>query len=200
MQFIAAERRETPVYPDEPDVFNAFRWSAFERTKVVILGQDPYHGDGQADGFAFSVRAGCRLPPSLKNIFAELKDDLGIDNGRRGKLTCWARQGVLLLNTVLTVRQAVANSHRNRGWEKFTDRVIEALGNRSEPIVFLLWGKAAAARATQIGSHHTVLIAPHPSPLSAYRGFLGSRPFSKANQALVDAGRQPIDWKIADPA
>ncbi len=198
MRFVASERRIASVYPSESDVFRAFRCCDFQQTKVVILGQDPYHGDGQADGLAFSIRPGRPRPPSLKNIFVELNDDLGIDSGSRSELAGWAAQGVLLLNTVLTVRHGLANSHRNRGWETFTDRVIAALGARSNPMVFLLWGKSAAAKQQHIASHHTVLTTAHPSPLSAYRGFFGGRPFSQANQALVDAGQQPIDWNVLD--
>lgn len=195
--YIADERRVGQVFPPEADVFNAFRLTSFENTKVVILGQDPYHGTGQAHGLSFSVPQGCPLPPSLKNVFLELVSDLGLPYPEHGNLTQWARQGVLLLNTVLTVREGTANSHANRGWEEFTDAVIRKLGRQSgKRIVFVLWGRPAEKKSSLIADHHPRVIAPHPSPLSAYRGFLGSRPFSRANQHLIDLGVEPIDWSI----
>ena len=196
MDFVEQERQTTTVFPRQEDVFNAFRFCSYEKTRVVILGQDPYHGDDQAHGLAFSVRTRVLLPPSLKNIFSELKADLDIDNCCNGNLTPWAKQGVLLLNTVLTVRRGKAHSHRNRGWEQFTDQVIAKLGSRSEPIVFVFWGKNAANKSRFVDSQHTIIESPHPSPLSAYRGFFGSRPFSLTNDALLKARRQPIDWRL----
>lgn len=195
--YLADERRVGQIFPQEKDVFNAFRLSSFEDTKVVILGQDPYHGTGQAHGLSFSVPQGCPFPPSLKNVFLELVSDLGVPYPEHGNLTQWARQGVLLLNTVLTVREGTANSHANRGWETFTDSVIRKLGRQSgKRIVFVLWGKPAEKKSSLIAAHHARVIAPHPSPLSAYRGFLGSRPFSRANQHLIDWGVEPVDWSI----
>jgi uracil-DNA glycosylase len=162
---------------------------------IVILGQDPYHGPGQAHGLSFSVLPGIKLPPSLRNIFKELSSDLGIAN-ESGELTAWAKQGVLLLNTVLTVQSGAANSHRKKGWESFTDLVIEKLGQRSEPMVFVLWGKPAASKKPLIACHHHIIESPHPSPLSAHRGFFGSRPFSQANNFLESVGRSPIRWQL----
>ena len=176
------------------DVFNAFRLTGFVDVKAVILGQDPYHGPNQAHGLSFSVGEDCRVPPSLKNIFKELQSDLDCSEPTHGNLDSWARQGVLLLNTVLTVRDGEANSHRTRGWESFTDSVIGSLSQRESPVIFLLWGKPAQSKASLISDRHTVLRAPHPSPLSAYRGFFGSRPFSKTNAALAKNGQGPIEW------
>ncbi len=192
---IEEARLDRCILPAAESVFNAFRFSSFAQTRVVILGQDPYHGDGQAHGLAFSVRSGEKLPPSLRNIFLELRDDLGIDNGIHGDLSIWAQQGVLLLNTVLTVERGKAHSHRQLGWELFTDCVIEILGQRPQPIVFILWGNQAAAPRELIEPQHFVLQSPHPSPLSAYRGFFGSKPFSRANDALIGFGKPPINWK-----
>ena len=164
--------------------------------KVVILGQDPYHGPNQAHGLAFSVESG-KVPPSLQNIYKEMNDDVGAKPVHHGNLTSWAKQGVLLLNTVLTVRRGEANSHQGRGWEQFTDRIIQALNERDKPVVFLLWGRPAQQKAKMIDSRkHVILTAPHPSPLSAYRGFFGSRPFSKANEALTALGETPIQWQL----
>lgn len=193
-QFVEQERQSHTIYPSAEDVFNAFRWTGYRDVKAVILGQDPYHGPGQAHGLSFSVGEECRLPPSLKNIFKELQLDLSVNSPTHGNLESWARQGVLLLNTVLTVREGEANSHRKRGWENFTDCVIRALSQREQPVVFLLWGKPAQSKASLIESRHIILPAPHPSPLSAYRGFFGSRPFSKTNAALTELGQTPIDW------
>jgi len=193
-QFVLKERQEQTIYPAVDDVFNAFRLTGYADVKAVILGQDPYHGPNQAHGLSFSVGRECRLPPSLKNIFKELQSDLGCTQPSNGNLESWARQGVLLLNTVLTVRDGEANSHRKRGWETFTDQVIETLNQRDQPVVFLLWGKPAQLKAKLISDRHAILAAPHPSPLSAYRGFFGSCPFSKTNAALVKLGQSSIDW------
>ena len=193
-EFVVLERDQHEVYPTVDDVFNAFSWTSFADVKVVILGQDPYHGPGQAHGLSFSVGEECRLPPSLKNIFKEMQSDLGCEQPSSGNLESWARQGVLLLNTVLTVRKGEANSHRKQGWEQFTDRVIETLSQRVDPIVFLLWGKPAQTKTSLIADRHVILDAPHPSPLSAYRGFFGSSPFSSANRSLQEFGVEPIVW------
>ena len=194
---LAAEYKKYTVYPDMYDIFNALKYTAYEDVRAVILGQDPYHGPGQAHGLCFSVRRGVPAPPSLQNIFKELQDDLGIAPPSHGELTTWARRGVLLLNTVLTVRQGQPNSHRPLGWEIFTDRVIELLDAAPQPIVFLLWGaNAKAKRALLTNPDHLVLTAAHPSPLSAYNGFFGCRHFSKTNEFLVSHGAAPIDWRI----
>lgn len=193
-RFVERERSNEVVFPVKENVFEAFRLTAFADTKVVILGQDPYHGQGQAHGLSFSVQGPTRIPPSLRNIFCELSDDLGIAPPVTGDLTAWARQGVFLLNTVLTVRESEANSHRKRGWEQFTDEVIRQLNSHSEGVVFLLWGKPAEAKSKLIDDRHVIITSPHPSPLSAYRGFLGSRPFSTSNAALISLGRAPVDW------
>ncbi len=194
-QFVAAERQAGPVYPPDPDVFAALRLTPYASVKVVILGQDPYHGPGQAHGLCFSVRPPTPPPPSLRNIFTELSSDVGCAKPTSGSLEPWATQGVLLLNTTMTVRAGQANSHRGKGWETFTDAVIGAVNAKSERVVFLLWGAAAQAKRTDIDvSRHVVLSAPHPSPLSAHRGFFGSRPFTQTNQALGETGREPIQW------
>jgi uracil-DNA glycosylase len=194
---MTAERASQDVYPAEEKVFNAFRMTPYGETKVVILGQDPYHGAGQAHGLSFSVEGETTLPPSLKNIYRELADDIGCQTPATGDLSSWARQGVFLLNTVLTVRDGEPNSHRKQGWEKFTDFVIEQLNRHPQCLVFLLWGKPAEKKATLIDpSRHAVIVSPHPSPLSAHRGFFGSRPFSKANAALASTGRETIDWAV----
>ncbi|MEM9411339.1 MAG: uracil-DNA glycosylase [Planctomycetota bacterium] len=191
--FLENARRSKTVFPPHEHVFEAFRWKSPIEVKVVLLGQDPYHGDDQAHGLAFSVPENQKLPPSLKNIFKELKADLDIEN-RNGDLTAWARQGVLLLNTVLTVEKSNAHSHRGKGWEIFTDYVIQKIGQRKDPIVFLLWGNPAIKKNALIQKHHKVITSTHPSPLSAYRGFFGSHPFSKVNSALQSLGKTPIDW------
>ncbi len=195
--FVAAERDQHPVYPRHEDVFAALHLTPLSGTKVVILGQDPYHGPGQAHGLAFSVQPGVPAPPSLRNIFKELRADLGIEPPRDGCLEPWARQGVLLLNTTLTVRGGAAASHQGRGWETFTDEVIKAVAAKPERVVFVLWG-ASARRKRALVDHdrHVVLESAHPSPLSATNGFFGSRPFSRANAALVEAGRAPVDWRL----
>lgn len=193
--FIDGLPDEPPSYPPPSLIFNAFRQTRCNDVKVVILGQDPYHNDGQAHGLSFSVPEGIALPPSLKNIFRELSTDLAKEAPASGDLRAWAQQGVLLLNTVLTVEAHQPHSHRNRGWEKFTDAVIQKLVQRSTPIAFVLWGRPAQTKRDLIPCPpHWVLEAPHPSPLSAHRGFFGSRPFSRINQWLVGQNRKPIEW------
>lgn len=195
--FLIAEYKRGPVYPNMYDIFNALKHTACADTKVVILGQDPYHGPGQAHGLSFSVRKGCPLPPSLRNIFAELRADCGVTPPLHGDLSAWAAQGVLLLNAVLTVRGGQANSHRGRGWEQVTDAVMECLNRKEKPVVFLLWGANAQSKAAIIRDpKHLKLLAPHPSPLSCHRGFAGCGHFSKANAFLAATGQQPIDWNI----
>lgn len=194
LNFVKTERQSFQVFPECAAVFNAFRLTPFSQTRVVILGQDPYHGPSQAHGLSFSVMPGNKLPPSLRNIYKELASDLDCELPRCGDLTHWAKQGVLLLNTVLTVRQGEANSHRKRGWESFTDAVISKLSERSEPVIFLLWGKPAQQKAAKVDSRHAVLMSPHPSPLSAHRGFFDSRPFSKINKLLEQTGQPVIEW------
>ncbi|RZL16324.1 MAG: uracil-DNA glycosylase [Pedobacter sp.] len=186
------------VYPKGSDIFNALNTTPFEKVKVVILGQDPYHGAGQAHGLSFSVQKGVAVPPSLKNIYKELETDIeGFKTPQHGNLTTWAEQGVLLLNATLTVRASEAGSHQNRGWEIFTDEIIKSLSDKNEYIVFLLWGKYAQQKATLIDQKkHYVLTAAHPSPFSAYNGFFGSKHFSKANQLLIQNNLKPIDWKL----
>jgi uracil-DNA glycosylase len=196
MQFVAQERATHEVYPPHDDVFAALHLTPLADVKVVILGQDPYHGPGQAHGLCFSVRPGIRVPPSLQNIHKELHDDLGVPVPDHGNLEAWARQGVLLLNTTLTVRAHEAASHQRQGWETFTDEVIHAVNEKTDRVVFILWGSAARKKAALVDPHHVVIESPHPSPLSAHRGFFGTRPFSRANAALVEAGRTPVDWTI----
>lgn len=187
------------VFPAANDIFSAYELTELSRVKVVILGQDPYHDVGQAHGLCFSVKPGVQIPPSLVNIYQELRDDLGLKVPNNGYLEKWARQGVLLLNTVLTVRAHQANSHRGIGWEKFTDATIRILNKQDRPIVFLLWGKPAQSKMAMLDNpNHLILTAPHPSPLSAYRGFLGCKHFSKANAFLSQNGIEPIDWQIED--
>ena len=202
MQALAAFLRErrakgTHVFPPLPQVFAALDATPFDKVKVVILGQDPYHGVGQAHGLCFSVQHGTDVPPSLQNIYKELQDDLGLPRPSHGCLTHWAEQGVLLLNAVLTVEEGKAGAHAGKGWEGFTDRVIQVLNDEREHLVFLLWGAYAQAKGKMIDtSKHRVLKAPHPSPLSAHRGFFGSKPFSKTNDYLVRQGIAPIDWRL----
>lgn len=196
-RFVADERAHHDVYPPESDVFAALHLTPLAQVKVLILGQDPYHGRGQAHGLCFSVRPGTPIPPSLRNIFAELHTDLGIEAPADGDLRPWARQGVLLLNATLTVRAHQAASHRGQGWERFTDQVIRAVDERPDTVVFILWGNSARAKSQLIDTtRHVVIESPHPSPLSAHRGFFGSRPFSRANAALIAAGRDPVDWQL----
>lgn len=185
------------IFPPGSEIFNAFNLTPLSQVKVVILGQDPYHGPGQAHGLCFSVKKGVPPPPSLKNIFKEMAEDVKIPVPKTGDLTPWAEQGVLLLNTVLTVEKGKAASHRGRGWEQFTDQVIRVLSARDKPIVFLLWGSFAHKKAEMIQSPpHKILKAPHPSPLSAYTGFFGSHPFSKTNKILKSLGEREIDWRL----
>ncbi len=196
-RFVAAERAEHPVYPAHDEVFAALHLTPFAAVKVVILGQDPYHGPGQAHGLCFSVRPGVAAPPSLQNIFKELRSDVGIDAPGHGCLAAWAAQGVLLLNTTLTVRARQAASHQGKGWETFTDAVIRAVNDKPERVVFILWGALARKKKAFIDtSRHTVIESAHPSPLSAHNGFFASRPFSRANAALTEAGRSPVDWRL----
>lgn len=187
------------IYPKSADIFKAFEYTPIDKVKVVILGQDPYHGVGQAHGLCFSVLPDIQIPPSLQNIYKELQDDLGIKPVKHGCLVSWARQGVLLLNSVLTVEKANAASHQGKGWEKFTDRVINLLAQQSRPIAFVLWGAYAQRKGEAIDtSKHLVLKSVHPSPLSVYRGFFGSKPFSKINQFLEKTGQTPIDWQLPE--
>ncbi len=196
-EFLKQEYSTRRIYPPMNDIFNALRRTSYSDVKAVILGQDPYHGAGQAHGMCFSVKKGTPPPPSLQNIFKELKSDLGIDPPNHGELTAWADSGVLLLNTVLTVREGLANSHRGMGWEQFTDRIIELLNQREKPMVFLLWGGNARSKARLITNpNHLVLQCAHPSPLSAYNGFFGCRHFSKTNTFLEQHGIAPINWKL----
>jgi len=198
-RFVSEERRKFPVYPKAEDVFNALRYTSFEQVRVVIIGQDPYHNENQAHGLAFSVRPGVAVPPSLLNIYKELHEDVQFRIPNHGCLIPWAEQGVLLLNAVLTVRAHQANSHQGKGWEYFTDAVLHAVNAKTSRVVFLLWGSYAQRKAEWIDTNrHTVLKAPHPSPLSASRGFFGCQHFSKTNQALQLAGLPTIDWQLAD--
>lgn len=195
--FLKQEYTTKTVYPNPYHIFNALHYTSYDGVKVVILGQDPYHGPNQAHGLSFSVQPGVETPPSLRNIFKELQADLGCFIPNNGYLEKWAQQGVLLLNTVLTVRQGEAHSHKGRGWEMFTDRVITLLNNREKPVIFLLWGRPAQSKLALIDqSKHFIITSPHPSPLSASRGFFGSRPFSKVNQYLSQMGETEIDWQI----
>ncbi len=195
--FLKSEYSSQTVYPDMNDIFNALKWTSYNNVKVVIIGQDPYHGPNQAHGLAFSVRRGVDIPPSLLNMYKELHDELGCYIPDNGYLEKWARQGVLLLNTVLTVRAGAANSHKGMGWERFTDRVIELLNEREKPVIFMLWGANARAKAQLItNARHRIFEAPHPSPLSAHRGFFGCGHFKMANDALAVMGEEPIDWQI----
>jgi uracil-DNA glycosylase len=197
--FVAEERRHHPVYPPHDDVFNALHLTACADVKVLILGQDPYHGPGQAHGLCFSVRRGVRVPPSLANIHKELHSDLGLEIPPHGNLEAWARQGVLLLNATLTVRGGSAASHQKRGWETFTDQVIRVVNDKTDPVVFILWGASARRKRELIDTdRHTIIESAHPSPLSAHNGFLGSRPFSRTNSALESMGREPVDWNLVD--
>lgn len=193
-RFVDEAYEQSTVYPKRQDVWNAFVYTKFKDVKCVILGQDPYHGPNQAHGLSFSVQEGVRFPPSLRNIFQELESDIGCGLPQSGNLEKWAKQGVLLLNTALTVEAGKAGSHRGRGWEQFTDSIIERLGRREEPIVFILWGNDAKKKMKLIGNQHAVLMSVHPSPLSAHRGFFGSKPFSQANDKLKEWGESPIDW------
>lgn len=194
---LAAEYKQYTVYPPEELLFSALRLTPYSKTRVVILGQDPYHGAGQAHGLSFSVKPGVRIPPSLRNIYQELHDDTGVPVPNHGSLLHWAEEGVLMLNAVLTVREGQPNSHKGLGWETFTDTIMEKLNERTEPLVFILWGSYAQKKGTYIDrNRHKVIQSPHPSPFSAHRGFLGSRPFSQADQYLESHGLKGIDWSI----
>jgi uracil-DNA glycosylase len=196
-RFVAGERVRAPIYPPPDEVFAALHLTPYAGVKVLILGQDPYHGANQAHGLCFSVRPGVPLPPSLENIFTELENDVGVRRPDHGCLDCWARQGVLLLNATLTVRAGQAASHQGKGWERFTDAVIDAVNRKPERVVFILWGASARKKKALIDTdRHVIIESAHPSPLSARNGFFGSRPFSRANAALLAAGREPIDWSI----
>lgn len=195
-EFLKSEYSSRRIYPPMNDIYNALKYTSFENTKVVILGQDPYHGAGQAHGLCFSVKEGVIFPPSLKNIFKELKSELNIDEPPTGELTGWAKQGVLLLNTTLTVREGSPQSHKGRGWEILTDRIIEKLNKKDRPIVYMLWGgNARAKKALITNKAHLVLECAHPSPLSAYAGFFGCNHFIKANEFLKRSGERPIRWE-----
>lgn len=194
--FLAGERAAHQIFPPEDEVFTALELTPFDAVKVVILGQDPYHDDGQAHGLSFSVKPGIKVPPSLVNMYKELEADLGITPPRHGFLVRWAEQGVLMLNAVLTVRAHTPNSHKAKGWEKFTDAVISALSRRAEPMVFVLWGGYAQKKKKLIAGHHVIHEGAHPSPLSARNGFFGSKPFSTINHHLERLGLTPIDWRL----
>lgn len=195
--FVRNEYNTTQVFPPADDIFNAFHLTPLGRVKVVIIGQDPYHNVGQAHGLCFSVKPDVDIPPSLVNIYKELHEDLGCEIPNNGYLVKWAKQGVLMLNTVLTVRAHAANSHRGKGWEEFTDAAIRALNKQDRPIVFILWGRPAQMKEKMLDNpNHLILKAPHPSPLSAYNGFFGSKPFSQTNRFLESHGETPIDWQI----
>lgn len=196
-QFLLNEYRTRTIYPNMYDIFNAMHFTNYKDVKVVILGQDPYHGANQAHGLSFSVKPGVPAPPSLMNIYKELNSDLGCFIPNNGYLKKWSDQGVMLLNTALTVREGQANSHHNMGWEHFTDKIISLLNDREDPIVFILWGSNAQSKLNLINNpRHYIIKSVHPSPLSAHRGFFGSKPFSKANKFLASIGKKPIDWQI----
>ncbi len=198
-QFLISEYRSRKIFPDMFDIFNALHFTSYADTKVVILGQDPYHEPGQAHGLSFSVLPGVSPPPSLINIFKELQTDLGCKIPNNGCLKFWAEQGVLLLNTVLTVRAHLANSHRGHGWETFTDKIISVLNDREKPLAFILWGRPAREKKSMITNpEHYIIESAHPSPLSASKGFFGTRPFSRVNDFLISVGEKPIDWQIPD--
>ena len=197
-KFLKDEYSHHVIYPSMYDIFNAFKFTPYDKLKAVILGQDPYHEEGQAHGLSFSVNKGIKIPPSLVNIYKELYNDLGIPPHEDGYLKKWAEQGVLLLNTVLTVRQGLANSHKGKGWEWFTDSVIKVVNEKETPVVFILWGANARSKKSLIDtSKHYIIESAHPSPLSCYNGFFGSKPFSKTNDFLISRGIQPIDWDLS---
>ena len=197
--FVRSEREHHVVYPPHPEVFNAIHLTSYANTRVMILGQDPYHGPNQAHGLCFSVRRGVAVPPSLANIHKELQNDVGLAPPGHGNLEHWAGQGVLLLNTTLTVRAGQAASHQGKGWETFTDQVIRVVNDKTDPVVFILWGASARKKKALIDTgRHAVIESAHPSPLSAHNGFFGSKPFSRANQALIARGREPVDWRLPD--
>ena len=196
--FVAQERKSKTIYPAPEDVFSAFELTPFEKVNVLILGQDPYHGDNQAHGLCFSVKPGVKTPPSLVNIYKELKNDIGFDIPNHGYLVPWAKQGILMINAVLTVEAHTANSHKNKGWETFTDAVISKVNQKQEPVIFVLWGGYAKKKLKLIDTNrHTVIQSAHPSPLSARNGFFGSKPFSQINSALQQAGKSEIDFQLS---
>lgn len=196
--FLVNENTDFTIYPKKEDVFSALNYTSYRDTKVVIIGQDPYHGENQAHGLCFSVQPTVKIPPSLRNIYKELNKDLGCTIPDNGYLVDWAKQGILMINTVLTVRAHDANSHRKKGWEIFTDEIIKAVNNKKTPVVFILWGNNAQEKIKLItNENHYIIQSTHPSPLSAHRGFLGSKPFSKTNKFLEDNNLKPIDWNIA---
>ena len=198
-EFLIEEYKTRTIYPEMDDIYNALRYTDYRDVKVMLLGQDPYHGRNQAHGFAFSVQEDVRIPPSLLNIYKELNNDLGYPIPNHGNLKKWADEGVLLLNAVFTVREGEPNSHKGQGWERLTDRIIELVNEKEEPVVFILWGGNARKKKKLIDtSKHFVVESVHPSPLSSYRGFFGSKPFSKTNDFLEKVGNKPIDWKIED--
>jgi uracil-DNA glycosylase len=198
--FLDEERKQYQIFPPEHEIFSALKFTPYSTVSVLLLGQDPYHGQNQAHGLSFSVRPGTPLPPSLKNIFKELNTDLGIKLPNHGCLVPWAKQGVLLLNAVLTVRAHQPNSHKGKGWEIFTDKIIRSLSDRDDPVVFLLWGSFAHKKIELINTQrHTIIQSAHPSPFSAHKGFFGSHPFSRTNRALIESGKPEIDWQIAEP-
>ena len=198
-EFLEEEYRKKTVFPEREKIFEAFKLTPFKEVKVVILGQDPYHGRGQSHGLAFSVQKDVKIPPSLRNIYKELESDLGLEIPNNGYLKSWAERGVLLLNTALTVREGQANSHRKVGWEIFTDKVIKRINEKEDPVVFILWGNNAKEKEKYITNPiHHVVKSYHPSPLSASRGFFGTRPFSRTNKLLKESGRGPVDWSVED--
>lgn len=197
LRFIKKEYQEKIIYPKQTEIFKAFRNTSYQNTKVVILGQDPYHGENQAEGLSFSVKVGITKPPSLQNIFKELNSDLGISIPEHGSLVSWTEKGVLLLNTVLTVEASKPASHKDLGWEQFTDEVIRKINEKNNPVVFILWGSFARSKKSLITNPiHYIVESPHPSPFSAYNGFFGSKPFSKTNDFLISKGIKPINWQI----
>lgn len=198
-EFVNQERETKTIYPPEEDVFNAFKHTPYDQVRVFLLGQDPYHGEGQAHGLCFSVRPGVALPPSLKNMLREMADDVGCEMPNNGYLVPWADQGILMLNAVLTVEAKKANAHKGKGWEKFTDAVIKKVNEKSDPVVFVLWGGYARKKVKLIDDkQHTIIESAHPSPLSAHSGFFGSKPYSQINNALKTNGYSEIDWQIPD--
>ncbi|WPP42877.1 uracil-DNA glycosylase [Paenibacillus hunanensis] len=199
MSWLDEEYKEHTVYPPRDLLFQALRLTPYHEVKAVILGQDPYHGAGQAEGLSFSVQPGVKVPPSLRNIYIELKEDMGVPTPSHGSLVSWGKHGVLLLNTALTVREGKPASHRGKGWERFTDMIIRLLNEREQPMVFLLWGNHAAEKEVLINTeHHLVIRSAHPSPFAARKGFFGSRPFSRTNAFLQEHGQQPVDWTIPE--
>lgn len=199
LSFLKDEYKEKVIYPEQKDIFNALEYTPYKNVKAVILGQDPYHGHGQAHGLSFSVKPDVKIPPSLRNIFKEMENDLGYTPPNNGYLTKWAEQGVLMLNTVLTVRAGEAHSHRGKGWETLTDKVISLINEREQPVVFILWGRPAQEKIKLINTgKHKIIQSPHPSPFAARKGFFDSKPFSKTNEFLQELGMEQIDWQISN--